>query len=229
MKVMIDPGHGGIFSGRVAFTPKAAMRGEIEIEPQAFSMRQWDSRLYLYDGGCPSLLKEKNVNLYFGRLITEELKKLGAEVRMTRNWDTQLREKLSSDLAERSIRANAWDADCFISVHCNGFDDPRANGYEVFTTRGTTSADTLAVEIIHGMEVALHGMRLRADLSDGDLDKEADFAVLRRTKAPAVLIELGFLTNANDVITLLAPGTPRTVANHIAHATFNWWKEKLNR
>lgn len=230
MKVMIDPGHGGKFSGMVAFTPRAVANGQIKLEPETFSPLQWiQAPRELNPGVTPKLIKEKNINLFFARLLTAELMELGVEVRMTRMMDGHLREKLREDLAARAAESDLWDADCFISIHCNGFDISTANGFEVFTTPGVTWADGLATKIIHEMQFALPTMWLRVDMSDGDPDKEAEFAVLRRTHAPAVLIELGFLTNEEDVIKLLSPGVPRKVAHHIAKAIFEWRKERLNK
>lgn len=230
MKVVNDPGHGGKFSGRVALTPDEVRTGLIEIEPFIFHTKQWMALRDQPGAMCaPPLIKEKHVNQYFATLLDEELRNLGVEVLRTRYDDRHLEDRVSADLLARSQLANYARADCFISIHCNGFDQPTAHGYEVFTSPGQTASDTLATEILHEMGLVLPTMRKRTDLSDGDPDKEAKFSVLVNTRMPAVLIELGFLTNAEDVITLFTPGTPRHLARHIAEATFRWWQEKLNK
>ena len=42
--------------------------------------------------------------------------------------------------------------------------------------------------------------KYRLDYSDGDVDKEANFYVLRKTKMPAVLLEMWFFDNYNDAV-----------------------------
>jgi N-acetylmuramoyl-L-alanine amidase len=229
MKVMIDPGHGGRFSGRVVHTPDEVYDGLVEIEPFIFHTDQWQAlQNHANPRATPRLIKEKQCNYYFAILLNEELCKLGVEeVLRTRYYDQHLSNNVNKDLRLRAYLANHHQVDAFISIHCNAFNSPTANGYEVFTSPGQTASDTLATEILHEMSLVLPDMRQRSDLGDGDPDKEARFSVLVNTTMPAVLIELGFLTNTNDVITLFTPGTPRTLARHIAKAIFSWWQEKL--
>jgi len=75
-------------------------------------------------------------------------------------------------------------------------------GIEIYTSIGETRSDLCATIIME--EVSAAGipdlMPVRADyLSDGDVDKEANYYVLKNTVMPAVLIECGFMTNKEDV------------------------------
>jgi N-acetylmuramoyl-L-alanine amidase len=229
MKVVLDAGHGGKFSGAVALTPEGIRSGLIDSDPRVWTTKQWRDLVGKPGSAItPPFIKEKHVNLIFTRLLGEELRRLGVEVIYTRMTDTHLAEDRSEDLTTRAMLANAVGGDCFISIHCNGYDNPQANGYEVFTSPGLTQSDFLAEEILHEMGRVLHEMRARVDLSDFDSDKEAGFVVLRQTRMPAVLIELGFLTNSKDVIILLGKDTLSTLAHRVAIATFHWWMEKLN-
>jgi N-acetylmuramoyl-L-alanine amidase len=143
-------------------------------------------------------LVEKDVVLTYAGHLRSQLEHLGHDVIMTRDADVELADDLNRDLLARVRIANEWGADAFVSLHCNGFTDPSANGFEVFTSPGQTNSDRLADEILESVGTAFPLVKMRRDFSDGDGDQEAKFVVLVKTKMPAVLIELGFLTNLND-------------------------------
>jgi N-acetylmuramoyl-L-alanine amidase len=105
-------------------------------------------------------------------------------------------------LSRRVRTANQYEASetLFVSIHCNASPRHNANGFELFTTIGTTTSDVLAESIatsVENMDDQVE-LKLRYDFSDGDKDKEADFYVLRKTKCPAVLLECGFFDNSLD-------------------------------
>jgi hypothetical protein len=97
----------------------------------------------------------------------------------------------SVSLAARVDMANAWDAARFVSIHCNGFPDPAANGTETYSYQeGTTSADLR--DHIQGEMVAAWGLVDRGS-------KTAGFYVLVHTIMPATLSETGFITSPIDI------------------------------
>ncbi|OPX88131.1 MAG: N-acetylmuramoyl-L-alanine amidase AmiA precursor [Pelotomaculum sp. PtaB.Bin104] len=140
----------------------------------------------------PSGLQEKVVTLAVVKKLAYILKAAGAQVKLTREDDSYV------SLAERVAISNDFGADVFISIHANAATSPQAKGIEVWTTWGQTAADPLAESIANSLRAAFPGLVFRADMSDGDQDKEANFQVLYYTKAPAVLVELGFITNSTE-------------------------------
>lgn len=102
-----------------------------------------------------------------------------------------------------------------LSVHCNA-GPPTASGWEVYTSRGQTKADAVAESIAASLDLRLAGMTGRKDYSDGDADKEAGFAVLAKTRMPAVLLECGFMTNEDDLATLASPSWQKAIARAVA-------------
>ena len=75
-----------------------------------------------------------------------------------------------------------------------------ARGVVMFTSKGQTQADPIAESITESFKVIVAPdipVR-RGDRSDGDQDAEAQFYVLRKTVAPAILGEVGFFTNIDD-------------------------------
>lgn len=96
-------------------------------------------------------------------------------------------------LTARARTANDHKADVFLSVHCNSAEVATAHGYEAFTSIGTTRSDAMATRLLGIYAKAFPALRLRADWTDGDPDKEAKFTVLTATRMPAVLLELEFI------------------------------------
>ena len=96
-------------------------------------------------------------------------------------------------LSNRAKIANDARAEKFLSYHFNSAESPTAHGWEIFTTRGVTSSDALASAIGVRQTAGFPNQRQRADFADGDIDKEANFAVLRKTNMSAVLIEGEFI------------------------------------
>lgn len=96
-------------------------------------------------------------------------------------------------LQGRARFANDVRADLFLSVHCNSATPQSAHGYEAFTSIGTTRSDAKATRLLKLYGEEFPELRLRADWTDGDPDKEAKFTVLTATRMPAVLMELEFI------------------------------------
>lgn len=149
-----------------------------------------------------------------------ELVKLGIDCELL------VRESLDVPLSERVRRVNEY---CkrygvknviLLSIHVNAADDGskwmNGTGIEVWTSNGKTRSDELAQMFIESAKENHKGMKIRTDYSDGDADKEAQFAVLAKTKCAAVLTENGFMDNKKDVEYLLSPeGKRAVVMSHV--------------
>lgn len=114
-------------------------------------------------------------------------------------------EKFDVSLTERCKRANLWYDRCngnciVISVHANA---GGGTGFEVYTSPGETKADEIATALIEQLQQDFPEIKMRKDLADGDPDKEANFYILKHTKAPAILAENLFMDNEQDCRLLL--------------------------
>ena len=106
--------------------------------------------------------------------------------------DTILGTTNSSSLTARVNEANAWGADVFISLHTNAAINPAANGAEALIySRNSETSFGLAEDILEEMTLVT-GVRNR-----GVIERPGLY-VLRRTNMPAVLVEMGFITNPTD-------------------------------
>ena len=115
------------------------------------------------------------------------------EVRLSRpTSDTILGVNNSTSLSERVRQANSWGADVFLSLHTNAATNSAATGSEALIFSYSSSvAYGLAGNILEQM-TAYTGLRNR-----GVIERPGLY-VLRYTSMPAVLVEMGFITNPSD-------------------------------
>lgn len=85
----------------------------------------------------------------------------------------------------------------FVSIHNNAANG-KAVGTEVFTSIGQTLSDIYAEGVIKEIMRVFPDRRMRTCTLDKDLDKEANFYVLKHTTMPAILIEYGFFDTPSD-------------------------------
>lgn len=106
--------------------------------------------------------------------------------------DTVLGTSNATSLVVRVNEANAWNADVFISLHTNAAVNPRASGSEALIySRASRVAFALATDILEELNLVT-GLRNR-----GVIERPGLY-VLRRTDMPAVLVEMGFISNPED-------------------------------
>lgn len=133
----------------------------------------------------PSGLRESEMALDVCKRI-ERLLKPYVEVVMTRSSDVFL------SLSDRAKICNDSKCSLFVSYHFNSA-SALANGWEIFTTRRDNNSDKLATCIGEAHALQFPNQYARCDWSDGDIDKEANFAVIRKANCPAVLMEGEFI------------------------------------
>jgi N-acetylmuramoyl-L-alanine amidase len=160
----------------------------------------------------PTGLRESDVVMDVGLLLAERLKQEGI--------DTFLLQL--DNLGDVCDCSNSWQPDCFVSIHCNAFVNPAAKGMEIFTSYGHTRADSLADAIMRELEGEFPALNVRGDWTDGDIDKEGGLYVLNRTDAPAVLVELAFISNEHEEALLRTPEAQRRYAAALARGIINW-------
>lgn len=160
-------------------------------------------------GAVGTWSQEKDIVLEVCFLVRRALGS-AVDVMLTRSDDRFL------TLQERPGISNKLAADAFVSVHCNSADNKAAKGWEIFTTPGQNNSDKLADAIGKQYGDEFPAFKSRCDLSDGDLDKEANFSVIRGTNCPSTLLELGFISNVEEEEILNNPEYQLAAAEAIA-------------
>jgi len=129
--------------------------------------------------------READDTLRLAKEVQRILLEKGQRVIMTRDGDYDV------PLDERSAISNSNNADIFVSIHRDASSNPAANGVSnyIFNT-----APSLNVR---------YAMNVLGDIVDAGVQSNQgvfreNFAVLRNTTAPAMLLEMGFITNPLD-------------------------------
>ena len=137
-------------------------------------------------GSRPTRLLEKTFTLDLALLLEGELELRGHWVVMTRRKDRAV------SLSARASFANRLDAELFVSIHANAAATSQAAGMEVYHFPDSGDGRTTARHVMKSMARAFPTHRNRGV-------KEANFAVLRRTDMPAILVECEFITNPTQL------------------------------
>lgn len=166
--VIIDPGHGGEDPGAV---------------------------------GDNIQLKEKDINLIIGKRLKELLMEDGFNVIMTREEDGLLYKegtkgytnKRRQDLLNRKKIMDESEADIVVSIHMNKFPQSQYHGAQTFFPKNSEESKRLAQCI----------QRFLRDMVDPEnkreaLVKDTEILILKNIKKPTVIVECGFLSNAEE-------------------------------
>lgn len=156
---------------------------------------------------------EKTAALQIALKLNAMLKKCGFAVKLTRNSDTY------PSLTERARVANTFGADIFISIHLNA-GASKANGIETLAYRNSGKTGTLAAEVHKAMITATNAR-------DRGIKERPDLAVLNSTVMPAILIETGFISNAEEREKLFSGSYQDLLCNAIVSGVCNYFGVKI--
>ncbi|MCK6206049.1 N-acetylmuramoyl-L-alanine amidase [Bacillus infantis] len=139
-------------------------------------------------GASVSGINEKDIVLKVSKKLAAKLEAAGAKVVMTRSTDNFL------SLEERVAYAKSVYAETYISVHVNAAGSTAAKGAEVFYDTSTNVNGTESKKLAYEIQREIVS---QAKMNDRGI-KDTGFYVIRNNQVPSVLVELGFLTNADD-------------------------------
>ena len=202
MIVLIDCGHGKDTKGKHSPILK---QEEVDV---------WN--IYVDN----NRFKEWKYTRIIGKDVVNILRSRGIDARLVVEEDNDI------SLSERVKRANkVCDKEgaknvIFVSIHSNAVGDGtmwmKGQGWECYTTPGTTKSDKLADCFYERAETNFIGRKIRKDMTDGDPDKEANFYVIKNVKCPAVLTENFFYDNKDDLQYITSnEGHHKVVITHV--------------
>ena len=193
MKILIDNGHGLMTAGKRS--PDGQFR-------EAFYNRE------------------------IARRVVADLRDRGLDAELLVPEDDDI------SLAERVRRINAA---CFllgkqnvilVSIHVNAAGNGskwlNATGWSVYTCKGQTESDKLAECLCQAAIKNFPGRRIRTDMSDGDMDWEEGFCILRKSLCPAVLTENFFMDSRSDLEYLQSRAGKQAVVDTHVEGIVEW-------
>ena len=141
----------------------------------------------------PNGYTEKEGAFAISQKVASILNQSGAKVVMTRDSDVDVygpNASARNELQARVDVGNNANSDIFVSIHCNAFVNPAANGTQTFYYGSSYQGQRLAQSIQEKM-IEANGLRDRGIST-------CNFYVVKHSYMPAVLIETAFITNYDE-------------------------------
>ncbi|MCA5577291.1 N-acetylmuramoyl-L-alanine amidase family protein [Enterocloster clostridioformis] len=168
------------------------------------------------DGGTEKQAAvEKDINLAIVLEMKELLENKSIRVALTRDRDVFM------SLEDRVRAAEEAGADLFLSVHCNYYEkDSSISGLECYYCKGASEGRDYAEKIITEIEERGNIVSRNA--------KPADYYVLKNTSIPAVLVEVGYLSNYNERTNLMTEEYQERIAIELVEGVVKGFESKSN-
>lgn len=166
-------------------------------------------------GAMNGQLYEKDITLKVAKAIGSQLESQNVKVVYTRTTDTALDSDKQTDLRMRAQTSTKNNADYFVSLHVNDYEDKNATvtGFEIYAK--DSDGEALANSIGACLE-ELNYSKNRG-IQDG-----SELAVIRQNTVPAVLVELGYINGLDisylkddDKLTMLGKTIARGIMTRI--------------
>ena len=154
-------------------------------------------------------IQEKDIILPISQYVAQYLQQQGIQTMMARTSDYFV------SLQGRTDMANRADADLFVSIHANSMGSGRADisGLEVYYFGDRGLADTIHRSILRTVNIPDRRVR------------RARFYVLRNSRMPSTLVEVGFVTGYDDSAKLTNPTYQRQMAQAIARGVIEYMQQ----
>lgn len=161
-------------------------------------------------GAMITSVQEKVINLAVGVAVAQQLKQQGVDVVMTRRTDVFI------ELADRAGMANEYGADLFVSIHSDFNPNPEKIGHSILLAQSGNPKAAVAAQLIDA--------RMRAAGSPTCAVRRDDrgLVVLNRTTGPAILVELGFLSNRTEALRLRSADYQAALASGVAQGIVDY-------
>lgn len=222
IRVVIDPGHGGKDTGAKGFHG----------------------------------ILEKEVCLKVSKFVRREIERFSKisgvpiDIKLSRDTDDFI------PLRERARIANLWGADLFVSIHANSSPAIRAKGFEVYflSPEATDEEASKLARLENQAPPTPISAQVMSILSDATTQhhvaessqfaefmyssvsqrissnargvRQAPFTVLHGTNMPAVLVEIGYVTNFEDAKNLSREGYLKRIASAISSGIIDFATRK---
>lgn len=175
---------------------------------------------------------EKTINLQVSMKMKRNLEQAGYSVIMARTGDTALDYK-----TERSAMANKTNADIFVSVHHNAMPgNTYVNGIETYYYEYDPRYPSVINKEMHNdpervkesaaLSSAIHSALIKETGAYDRGVRRDTFAVLRETAIPAVLLELGFMSNPAENRLLTQDAYQEKLAKAVTDGILAWYNSK---
>ncbi|MBE7709258.1 MAG: N-acetylmuramoyl-L-alanine amidase [Cyanobacteria bacterium SIG32] len=160
-------------------------------------------------GAIRGEITEKDITLDVSKRVQEILTKQGYIVHMTREDDATV------SLQERVEFSEDIQPDIFVSIHVNSSEKPAITGVEThyYRQESLSLAQTVHASMASNVKANNRGLF------------KSKFYVINHTTSPAILVEIGFLSNAEERAELVSEKRKQATAKAIAEGVQNYFKD----
>lgn len=182
--ICIDPGH--------------QTRGNYDTEPVAPGSKEMKAKVSSGTAGVKTRIPEYKLNMEVSLKLRDALEKYGATVIMTR-----IENNVDISNAERAAMANDANADLYLRIHADGSTDKSVNGVSVLIPgKGHISDEYILKESEKAGSSILESFVEATGAKRRGLPKRNDLSGFNWCKVPMALVEMGFMSNAEEDVKL---------------------------
>ncbi|MFS0615774.1 N-acetylmuramoyl-L-alanine amidase [Lederbergia ruris] len=153
---------------------------------------------------------EKDITMNMANAVAQKLRNAGATVIMTRDNDYYV------SLEKRTQISRDYNTHVFISLHYNAHPAHNIGGIETHYSTGESSyalAKKVQAELVSSTSMRGRGIQ------------QSGFHVIRENNAPSILVELGFITNPNELAYIQTQDYQNHVANGIVEGIRHYFAQ----
>ncbi len=200
--ICLDPGHG-------------AVPGSVQERVSPLSQ---ETKAAYVSGASGASQTEAELNLAVALLAQEKLEELGAQVVMTRT---------TADAAvtniERAQIANEAGADLCIRIHADGSEDTSVSGMSMQVPAGELlGTPEIEQPSAQAAEIILEAVTEATGARSLGLTQRSDLTGFNWSEVPCILLEMGFLSNAQEDALLATDAYREQIASGIAEGVCRW-------
>ena len=183
------------------------------------------------DGGASKgEVIEKDVTLAITKKVERQLKRLGAEVVLTRSTDGDVlaehapseqfptnRERKKQDIFLRQTLVETHEPDLFVTIHANAIPNSKWRGAQVFYHKGGHPNGEVLAKAIQ--------LAIREEVKNTDREALSikEVYLLKKVQVPAALVETGFISNDEERELLKTPAYQDKMAYAIVRGIENYF------
>ena len=200
--ICLDPGHGITSASR----------------QEAVSPLSSETKAAYVSGAVGNSQTEEALNLAVAEMTRGKLEALGAQVVMTR----QTNEATVSNI-ERAQIANAAGADLCIRMHADGSEDSSVYGMSMQVPAGSLlGTPSIEAPSAQAAEMILQAVTEATGARNRGLAQRSDLTGFNWSEVPCILLEMGFLSNAEEDARLAQTEYRQQIAAGIAEGVCRW-------
>jgi N-acetylmuramoyl-L-alanine amidase len=216
----VQPRYGALHSRVVVIDPGHQARGDYTLEPIGPGSSTRKPKVSSGTRGVVTGTPESQLVLAVSLMVRDELERRGVQVIMTRTT-----QNVNISNIERTLIANRAGADLYLRVHADGHSDSRAHGiHTMYPAVISGWTDDIAVPSRRAAELIQTALIAATGAHDRGIDARSDMTGFNWSDVPAVIPEIGFMTNPAETVCSRSPRTSRRSQEHLPLAPFASWR-----